>query len=252
MISPDTWSSEDFAELSILARLTFIGLMSTADDYGKGRANVKLIMANLYPYDTEITQEQMESCLTEIAEKMSIIFYRCDKREYYSLVNWSKWQRIDKPAKSIYPDYDENCCELLRIGERKIKKIKSNDGEQISFDDKFNITIDISEAFENIYSKYPRKSGKTKARESFKAYLKGTKKISSTKIKLNHEQINCAVQKYAFECEGESREENYIKCFDVFMNGAVVDYVESSKQGYEKYMENNYGTEWNKLKFIYK
>ena len=39
MIDPGIWQSEDFAKMSTLGKLVFIGLFSNADDEGRGRAN---------------------------------------------------------------------------------------------------------------------------------------------------------------------------------------------------------------------
>ena len=51
MIVPEIWQSESFAQLSILAKLVFIGLFSNADDEGRGIANPVYIKSILFPYD---------------------------------------------------------------------------------------------------------------------------------------------------------------------------------------------------------
>ena len=38
MIDPNFWESEDVSRLSLFARLLFIGMISNADDEGRGRA----------------------------------------------------------------------------------------------------------------------------------------------------------------------------------------------------------------------
>lgn len=46
MIDPNIWQSEDFAGLSTLAKLVFIGLFSNADDEGEIRMYVTEIIAD--------------------------------------------------------------------------------------------------------------------------------------------------------------------------------------------------------------
>lgn len=107
MIDPSIWQSEDFSKLSTLAKLVFIGLFSNADDEGRGRAKAIYIKSILFPYDEVIRVTDIEKSLDEIAANMSITFYSRDG-EYYSLENWSKWQRVDKPQKSQIPAFDED------------------------------------------------------------------------------------------------------------------------------------------------
>jgi DnaD/phage-associated family protein len=103
MIDPEIWQSEDFSKLSLLARLIFIGLFSNADDYGRGRAKPVYIRSLVFPYDDNIKVQDVEKALKEIKAIMSIVFYESNENQYYSLVNWDKWQRVDKPQKSKIP-----------------------------------------------------------------------------------------------------------------------------------------------------
>jgi len=103
MIDPGIWQSEDFASLSIIARLTFIGMFSNADDEGRGRAKPVYIKSVIYPYDEDLRVSDIEKALSEISTKMSVTFYSNDGNEYYSLNNWTSWQRVDKPQASKIP-----------------------------------------------------------------------------------------------------------------------------------------------------
>lgn len=115
------------------------------------------------------------------------------------------------------------------------------------------ITVSVKEAAEHIYSAYPRKEGKAKGFERVRQLLKGKEFKVLGKVQYNHEQLYCAVREYAFECEETKREKQYTKMFDVFMNGAVVEYIEkSAKNGYGEYMERTYGDEWRNIKFTYR
>ena len=117
MIDPNIWQSEDFSKLSTLAKLIFIGLFSLADDEGRGRCNPVYLKSTLFPYEEGIRSADIDKTLSEISSNMSVVLYSHDGSNYYSLYNWSKWQKIDKPTPSKIPDFDENNCIRLVFGE---------------------------------------------------------------------------------------------------------------------------------------
>lgn len=114
------------------------------------------------------------------------------------------------------------------------------------------ITVSVKEAVEDIYSAYPRKEGKAKGFEQVKQLLKGKLLSGIGRVKFNHCQLYCAVRDYAMDCEESGRETKFIQLFSTFMNKTVLDYVEKSAEGYEKYMQREYGNEWREIKFVYK
>lgn len=103
MLSPDIWESESFSLLSDQAKIVFIGLISLADDDGRGKANPAFIKSTLFPYDEKRRVADVKSALSEIARCMSTQFYSVDGNDYYFMKNWKKWQKIDKPSKSKLP-----------------------------------------------------------------------------------------------------------------------------------------------------
>lgn len=115
MIDPNIWQSEDFGSLSDLAKLIFIGLFSLADDEGRGRCNPVYLKSTLFPYKESLRSADVEVALSEISRTMSVVFYSCDEKSYYSLYNWSTWQKIDKPTDSKIPAFDENDKTIRRI-----------------------------------------------------------------------------------------------------------------------------------------
>ncbi len=113
------------------------------------------------------------------------------------------------------------------------------------------MVFNISEVSDYIYSYYPRKVGK--GYKYIAAFLKNGRELSGIgKVKLNHEQIRCAVMDYAMDCEDNQTEKKFIQQFDTFMDRTVLDHVEASQEGYEIYMKEIYGDNWESIKFIYK
>lgn len=114
MLDPNIWDSADFANLSVLSKLVFIGMISNADDEGRGRANVNYLKSKIFPYDMQMRIGDIEKSLDEIAACVSILFYVYQSCEYYSLLHWKKWQRVDKPQPSMIAAYDESTCRIIR------------------------------------------------------------------------------------------------------------------------------------------
>lgn len=121
MISPQMWENEGFGELSLLAKLLFIGMISQADDDGKGLLSSKVLKSKIFPYD-ELRIADIDKALCEICNtlsaplggetdklrpqghKLSVVFYEVDGTKYYCFVNWHKWQSINRPIPSKLPN----------------------------------------------------------------------------------------------------------------------------------------------------
>ena len=120
MISPEIWESQSFGELSMLAKVLFIGMISQADDDGKGVLSAQLLKSRILPYD-ELRIADIDKALREIGHKPSVIadgdkareeaghklsvtYYEVDGRQYYCFDNWRKWQTINRPIPSKLPN----------------------------------------------------------------------------------------------------------------------------------------------------
>ena len=110
-IKPEFWSSPDIAALSDADRLLFIGLWSYVDDHGRGRDDVALIVAALYPHDMVAspldTVAKVRDGLARLSEANLILRYAVASRTYFLVTGWSKHQRVDKPKASRIPAPEE-------------------------------------------------------------------------------------------------------------------------------------------------
>ena len=106
-IKPEFWSSPDIAALSDSDRLLFIGLWSYVDDHGRGRDDIALIVAALYPHDMVAnpldTVAKVRDGLARLSEADLILRYTVASRTYLLVTGWSKHQRVDKPKASRIP-----------------------------------------------------------------------------------------------------------------------------------------------------
>ena len=110
MIDPNFWESEDVSKLTIRQRLLLIGLFSNADDEGKIRGNPAFVRSAVFRYD-DFTLSDIEQDLNMIESIGSIEQYDVCGSRYIRLVNWKKFQRVDKPQPSVIPNPVRNDSE---------------------------------------------------------------------------------------------------------------------------------------------
>ena len=113
-IKPEFWRSEDIAALSVEDRLLFIGLWSYVEDNGVGRDEPQLIQCDLYPLDT-FTEASVRTHggLMRLSQQGLITrFEGPDGRRYLQINSWDKHQKINRPSKPRFPQYNAENCTL--------------------------------------------------------------------------------------------------------------------------------------------
>ncbi|WP_183407723.1 hypothetical protein [Nocardioides marmoriginsengisoli] len=103
-IKPEFFTSLSNADLSIPARLTFIGLWTHADDEGRCVDDARLIKAAVWPLERSV--KAIESDLDELAESDKIHRYTNAGRRFLFITEWLTHQRINRPSPSKFPPPD--------------------------------------------------------------------------------------------------------------------------------------------------
>lgn len=110
-IKPEFWTSNDIADLPLEDRLLFIGLWSYVDDYGRGRDEAPLIIADLFPRDIfsnpRETVERVSRGLSRLSDAGLIHRYEVKGAPFFTVTAWTKHQRVDKPRPSRIPSPEE-------------------------------------------------------------------------------------------------------------------------------------------------
>jgi hypothetical protein len=98
-IKPEFWVSEQIAECSSNARLTFIGMWNFCDDQGVHPAKPKTLKAELYPMD-DITAAQVGAWVCELIQAGLVREFRAsvDGEIYWHVTGWGRHQKIDRPS----------------------------------------------------------------------------------------------------------------------------------------------------------
>jgi len=99
-VKPEWLEDELLALASDAARVLSIGLMLQADDYGNGRANPILLAGQVFPGKV---LEHTANALEELRSIRFVVLYEVEGQRYFSIRNWDKHQRVDKPGKPRVP-----------------------------------------------------------------------------------------------------------------------------------------------------
>lgn len=121
---------------------------------------------------------------------------------------------------------NNNIYNISSISEKNSSKENENEESNEKIDNAIN-------EFEEIWKNYPKKIGKSKAREFYIAWtVKGRKlKTNNYRLKkLTKEEVEKAIKNYNLEVI--NREYKYIKNADTFFNTAILDYITLEKQDF--------------------
>lgn len=192
-IKPEFWRSPDVSCLSIEDRLLFIGLWSYVDDNGVGEDRVSMIAADLFADDLEDdphdTFARVSRGLQNLSERGRIMRYTVSGRSFLEIVNWSKHQRIDKPAKPRYPQYSAENGTLATPSRDPRDTLAPGTGEQ-GTEEQGNReqgnppsgeddTPEPIDRFDEFYTAWPKKVDKPAAR---RAWVKAIKRADPDTI----------------------------------------------------------------------
>ncbi len=98
-IKPETWSDEKFVELSPLARLLFMALWNFCDDFGRIQYSPRQIKLRCLPADCCDVSE----LIGEIRREKMVELYEVDNKQYLSVCNFQKHQKVDRRNPSKLP-----------------------------------------------------------------------------------------------------------------------------------------------------
>ena len=109
------------------------------------------------------------------------------------------------------------------------KSLKNTSVSDTDSDSVNNINKELENNFKIIYDSYPKKVGKTKGFEYYKAWVTKGRDISGIRYHLTNKQIWAAIAKYKHEMEHKETDLQFYKNFDTFMCKAILDYVEEEE-----------------------
>lgn len=115
-VKPTFFSDTQMADVSIEARLLYIGLWCHLDRGGICEYDTKLIKREVFPYDEKLTLKKIESLLKELTEKRRIYIVEYELRKYIYcpyLVKHQKFHKDEKPRYKIPQEILDGCVGTL-------------------------------------------------------------------------------------------------------------------------------------------
>ena len=93
IITPDFWLDEELAKTSERTRLIYIGLWNFADCNGIIENNTEKIRVQIFPYQ----KIDIKKNLDELIKLKKIIPYMIEKKDYFWIKNFRKYQKLKNP-----------------------------------------------------------------------------------------------------------------------------------------------------------
>lgn len=102
-IKPDAFHSDTLSQVPRGVRWTFAGLWTYCDDEGRGRHDIRLIKAALYPLDDTVTLDILATDLDDLERVGCICTYDIGGRRFLHVPGWEH-QKINRPTPSKLPE----------------------------------------------------------------------------------------------------------------------------------------------------
>lgn len=228
---PHFWRSRRIASVSWDARLVLKGLESYVDDNGVGKDDIELICGDLFQRDLirepSRTVARVIEAISELSQAGLLWRYTHEGTALLYIAFWEEVQRIDKAQAGRMPrpdgtmDYKSSAIreapKIIREDSRNVAPVVEEEGsrgvgeEEISSDPDGSdpipmISSDYPRAFEEWWSRYPRKDAKRKALEAWRRARK----------RATDDELNSGAERYAND---PNRQEQYTKQPATWLNG---------------------------------
>jgi len=134
MITSEIFFNEKVGSLPAGGRLLFIGIFSNADDDGRLKASPKFLKARIFPYDDDISSDDVQSWRDQCRDIGLIRVYNKDGKEYLDVPGWLEHQSIrkDRYKESTIPAYGNQSSPTEQpLGEHSETK-EQPDGNQVA------------------------------------------------------------------------------------------------------------------------
>lgn len=100
MLSPEFFTSATMNAVSIEAMVTFAGIWTAFDDFGRGEDDETLIKAAVWPRRRPITEKKVRGYIDELVASRVLCAYAVNGIHLLHVTSWREHQKISHPTKS--------------------------------------------------------------------------------------------------------------------------------------------------------
>ena len=181
-IKPDAFMSDSLSRVPRGVRWTFAGLWTFLDDEGRGRDDVRLIKAALYPLDDDVALSMLSDDLKQLEHIGCICRYEADGKTYLHAPGWEDHQRVSHPTPSKLPrcsrhdppPFGKPPEEFVKPPEPLRPEGKGKEQGKEGKGTRASAANSSDPLFDEFWSTYPRKTDKGNARKAWDKALKKT------------------------------------------------------------------------------
>jgi hypothetical protein len=108
-IKPELRTDLTVGSWPIPARYAWVLLLGYVDDAGRGLDDLRLLVADLFPLDRDVTERRLNAWLDLMAEETTVNHpaplcrYEIDGKRYLHATRWANHQKISRPTRSRIP-----------------------------------------------------------------------------------------------------------------------------------------------------
>lgn len=227
-IKPEIRISEKVNSWPVELRYFWIMLWGYVDDYGRGRDNPKLIVADTYPLDDSVSDKDVERWLKILERDEVIQRYTVGGKRYLLVRNWNEHQKPSHPARSVIPvpeplehaggedsgNPPEGCARTSVNDSPEQVAVSSDQGADEQAD---SPTTTVAEDFATAWAEYPIKKERKRAEAAYK----------KARDDATPAQILAGVRKYR---DDPSRDPKFTKHFSTWLNAGCWDDEPSAQE----------------------
>lgn len=119
-ITPAFRTNETVARWPIEVRYFYVLLWGYCDDYGRGRDNARLILADTLPLDDSVTPSTVSEWMDTLERDEVIRRYQVAGVSYFDIPSWPTMQKPQYPSKSDIPAFPDDPLEDLQSPSRDL------------------------------------------------------------------------------------------------------------------------------------
>ena len=106
VIDPKFWTDDKIIELESEQKLLYLGMMNHSDDRGIHKNNPKVLKAEIFPAEDNITSQLVEEYIKVLLTSQLLLISKDGRLLRFA--NWDIYQKIQHKTKSRYEDDDGN------------------------------------------------------------------------------------------------------------------------------------------------